>query len=345
MEKNNLFNIKRFKIFIAVFITLGFVLILFYFLVMIKNSPDNEKSSEFYENYYSNITQKNGVDYAFAKLKKDYDLHPDIKSDCHQITHAIGRAAAEKYIDVGQAFQHGDSFCWSGYYHGVMEGLLIKVKTTNMSGKINFICSNISGKEKYSFDYYNCVHGLGHGVMYTNENELFQSLKICDDLDGWWEQNSCYGGVFMENVISDDKYHFTKYLKIDDPFYPCNKVEEKYKGTCYLMQTSHMLDLKDWNFEKVFQLCSQVEADFQDTCYQSLGRDASGYTESDVEKTKRICMFGKDFQQRSNCVIGAAKDFVAYYHSATEAKKLCTSSPKRLKEMCFTTVNEFLGNF
>ena len=226
-----------------------------------------------------------------------------------------------------------------------MEGLLLRIRTSNISSKINYICSNISGKENYSFGYYNCVHGLGHGIMYINENELFESLKICDSLNGSWEQNSCYGGVFMENVISDNKYHSTKYLKNDDIFYPCDKVEEKYKAACYLMQTSHMLDSTNYSFSKVFKLCERVGESYIDTCCQSLGRDASGYTESNPIKTRNICLLGKDFRQRSNCITGAAKDFVAYFHSGVEANELCGSLPLELQENCFMAVSEFLKIF
>ena len=330
---------KRIRYFLIAFILISLIIGYFYFYKYTYLGYD------YYESYYSKIVQQEGVKAAFDELKRLYKLDPDTISMCHQITHIIGRASAEKYKDVGGAFQEGNSFCWSGYYHGVMEGILSDYSLNNLKNKINTICSNIAGKESYTFDYYNCVHGLGHGIMYISNNELFDALKVCDYLDGWWEQNSCYGGVFMENIITDDKNHFTKYLKEDDVYYPCNAVEEKYKYSCYLMQTSHMLDLTDWDFSKVFGLCSQIDKPYIDTCYQSLGRDASGYTESDVVKTRKICLIGKDFRQQSNCVIGAVKDFIAYYHSDVEAKKLCEYLPTELKNVCFETLQNFVQIF
>lgn len=300
-----------------------------------------EDDYEYYEKHYSEIVNQNHVKGAFDKLKSSYKTNPNVKSMCHQITHIIGRAAAKKYSEVGKAFQDGDSFCWSGYYHGVMEGVLSEYSMNSLKDKIKSICSNISGKESYSFDYYNCVHGLGHGIMYMNGNELFDALKVCEYLDGWWEQNSCYGGVFMENVITDDKNHFTNYLKTDDVFYPCSVVEEKYAYQCYLMQTSHMLDVVD-DFAKVFDLCEQLDEKFEDICYQSLGRDASGSTESDTIKTRNICMLGKNYRQKSNCIIGAAKDFVAYFHSDAEARMFCKSLPAEFQKECLKVVDDFV---
>lgn len=149
----------------------------------------------------------------------------------------------------------------------------------------------------------------------------------------------------MENIIADEINHFSKYLKTDDPLYPCNAVDEKYKNTCYLMQTSRMLALVGYDFAKVFDLCSMIGEPHVNTCYQSLGRDASGKTVSDIEKTKSNCLLGKDFRQQSNCVIGAVKDFISYHHSDVEAKKLCASLPRELKETCYSVATNYYRIF
>ena len=96
----------------------------------------------------------------------------------------------------------------------------------------------------------------------------------------------------MENVITDNKNHFTKFISKTSPHYPCNIVDNKYKASCYMMQTSVMLDLVQRNFSKVFELCENATG-FETTCYQSLGRDASGSTVSNAEKTKQIFKFYK----------------------------------------------------
>jgi len=62
---------------------------------------------------------------------------------------------ALKYPDVGDAYVKGDHFCWSGYYHGVMEGILRDTIPEELPRVIDSICDGIPGKETYSFDYYN----------------------------------------------------------------------------------------------------------------------------------------------------------------------------------------------
>lgn len=294
-----------------------------------------------YDTHYAALTKEQGAQSAFADLRVRYPGNPYIQSQCHPIAHVIGRAAADKYASVSEAYTQGDSFCWSGYYHGVLEGIVARIGKDNVIAQFNNICADIPGQVSYSFDYYNCVHGLGHGVMAMTDNELFSSLKLCDNLTGAWEQASCWSGAFMENVIVDNKYHFSKYLKPDQPLYPCNAVEEKYKNTCYLMQTSYMLKITGENFSKVFELCGTVEESYRATCYQSLGRDASGHSISNVDSTKSACNLGKDFEQKSNCIIGAVKDFISYHHSDLQARELCNAIDPQIKDVCLSTAESY----
>lgn len=317
-----------------------------------KNTSDSSVNSSYSckdydctESYYGNLTTSSGAAAAFADLKQRYLNDSLIQSYCHQITHVIGRAEAKKYDSVSKAFTNGDSFCWSGYYHGVMETFVEKEDPQDIPNKINQICADVQGKSTYSFDYYNCVHGLGHGVMYINGNELFQALQVCDSLNGSWEQQSCGSGVFMENVLTDTKGHFTKYLKPDQPLYPCDASPEKYKMTCYLMQTSYMLKISNYDFSRVFELCGAVGEQYLDACYQSLGRDASGNSISDVNRTKATCLLGKNYRQQSNCIIGAVKDFISYHHSDVQAKQLCSALPQDLQDTCFSTAMQYYKAF
>lgn len=300
---------------------------------------------ECYANYYRDLLAKKGVKAAFDDLRLRYNYNPYVQSQCHPLTHVIGNAAAKKFETVSDAFLVGDSFCWSGYYHGIMEGIVNKIGYANLQAQINNICAPLAAKRKFSFDHYNCVHGLGHGVMAITEDELFDSLKLCDYLNEGWDRSSCWSGVFMENIIFDEKNHFSKYLKTNDPLYPCDAVDDGYKNTCYLMQTSHMLKAMGGDFAKVFALCSQAETPYQNTCYQSLGRDASGRSVSDIQRTKAYCDLGKDFRQKSNCVIGAVKDFISYHHSDEQAKSLCFSLDQSLQDICYSTVESFYKTF
>ncbi len=306
----------------------------------------NATNFDCYEAYYTKLTTNVGIIAAFDDLKARYLKDGYIVSQCHPLTHVIGRAASEKFATPGEAYKFGDSFCWSGYYHGVLEGIIGKIGLKNLPAQIDGICASIKTKDGFSFDYYNCVHGLGHGAMEITQDELFDALALCDHLTGTWEQLSCGSGVFMENIIVDGKNHITKYLKPSDPLYPCDASPDKYKNTCYLMQTSYMLKVNGRDFVQTFKSCSQVEAAYRPTCYQSLGRDASGQSVSNVSSTDAICLMGTDDEGRSNCVIGAVKDFISYFHSDVQAKQFCNSfSDQNLARTCLDTGTAYYSVF
>ncbi len=298
-----------------------------------------------FEKYYQTLVAEDTIVAAFVDLKVRYDENALVRSLCHPLVHVIGREATKKYPNVAEAYVKGDHFCWSGYYHGVMEGILRDTAPEELPAVISGICESIPGKATYSFDYYNCVHGLGHGVMYITQSELFEALELCDNLAGQWEKESCYGGVFMENIITDFENHFTKYLRPGEPLYPCTAVKEQYKRPCYLMQTSYVLKINGYNFADAFAQCSTVEEQHKSICYQSIGRDASGSTVSDVQRTKAYCMLGKDSDQQTNCVIGAVKDFISYFHSDAQAKQLCNTFTEDTRNICIFVADSYYKSF
>jgi hypothetical protein len=111
------------------------------------------------------------------------------------------------------------------------------------------------------------------------------------------------------------------------------------------VQTSFALQLDNYDFSQVFAQCAAIDAAYVNTCYQSLGRDASGQSISDVTQTKTTCLLGPDLNAQTNCTIGAAKDFVSYYHSDQKAYQLCQAMPAEITSTCDTTVKDYYATF
>ena len=293
-----------------------------------------------YEAYYSAIVARAGVSAAFADLKAHYPTDPRVETLCHAITHHIGQAAFVKYSGIPEAFAHGDDFCASGYYHGVLQGFTSGAGRASLLANLDGVCAAVPGKERHSLEYYNCVHGLGHGIMTMTGDSLFEALRDCDGLTGTVEQDACHNGVFMENLIVDGEHggHFSKYLKPEEPLYPCTAVDKRYKVSCFENQTSYALGATRGDFAKVFALCAGVAAPFRATCYQSLGRDAAAVSLNRVPATVAMCNLGTGREQRLNCVKGAALDFLYFYHSDAQALELCAALEPVLRSDCRSTV-------
>jgi hypothetical protein len=281
---------------------------------------------------YRKLVQDSGVEEAFAGLKADYEENDFVKSNCHQMTHVIGRAAGERYGDIPATYSRGDNFCGSGYYHGAIEAVVARVGPEKIVEEADTICAELREGENRSGHHYGCAHGLGHGFMAVLENDLFESLKACGALTDEWEDVRCSGGVFMENLMQDRPGRPSKYLKADQPLYPCGEVEDKYKPTCYGRQTSYVLETQGNDFARVFEICATAEADHRSVCYYGLGNKAAYHSIEDTptevarnESARRVCMLGPDHEARYYCVRGVAAVFVYHYASDAQAKTLCES--------------------
>ncbi len=297
-----------------------------------------------YSGYYDRLVQNLGSQQALSDLATRYDSDPLVRERCHTFAHAIGRSAARKLGSVADAFAEGNSFCWAGYYHGVMEYLVAKVGKQNIVAQIKEICAPLAETRAYTMDHYNCVHGLGHGLMGIMYNDVPESLKGCDALGDSQEnfvRTSCWTGVFMQNIISDQQGDSTPYLRRGDYYYPCNSIEEKYRTICYAIQTSYMLKVAKQDVAKVFEACGKLELSYRDVCYQGIGRDISGDTISDIKQTQKLCSLGENSDEQGNCFYGAARDFLAYYRDASKAESLCKSLPLDVQGKCFEGIRAY----
>jgi hypothetical protein len=287
-----------------------------------------------YQERYKDLVYSSGVDASFADLKDEFAKNQFVQASCHELTHSIGRAAANLYDgDVSSTYSRGDDFCGSGYYHGAMETIVADIGADNILDEVDNICADLREHENQSLNHRNCAHGMGHGFMGLYQNEVFESLDACDALSEEWEREQCSGGVFMQNVIDDkNPSNPSKYLKPDQPFYPCTEVKTEYKNPCYSRQTNYALKTQDNDFAKVFDLCGKAEKDFRAICYIGLGNNiAQQSTRSDTSdgaQAKFIregCMLGQDAEALSKCFVGAIRQLIFFYDSDVQAKELCDS--------------------
>ena len=252
---------------------------------------------------------------------------------CHPLAHEIGHLAFAKYKTVQAAEGYARETCWSGFHHGVMESYISQFNDGQLRDRMNGICKQEAG-HPYSLAYYNCWHGLGHGLTIRFTQRVFKSLDFCDYVTKSWERQSCYSGVFMQNIVADGSgMHKAVDLKASDPIYPCNAVTKEQKPSCYLMQTSYVLKVKSWNLPAAFRVCDGVEGGYVATCYRSMGRDISGAALLDPAKVVTQCAEGAN-AYRAECIAGAAANAVYDRHERGMADALCKRVRKADRAAC-----------
>lgn len=284
-----------------------------------------------------------GVQASLYKLESLQGTDKTIDTYCHALAHSMGNEAFRFYGSVAKALSLSSNVCASGYAHGVMEVSLSRLTKKELKTYLPQTCSSKAIK-LHSLAHYNCVHGLGHGLMIYHDLDLFNSLTDCDLLKEDWESRSCYPGVFMQNIVALPMSHKSKYLKDDDPSYPCTVVLDRYKSACYINVTSHYLNVFGGDYQRAFSECAKSEEKWRNDCYFSMGRDISGRTTQDPLESFNICSLGEP-KYRKFCFAGAAATFVYNDHSKTKAEKLCSLTMGDEKIGCHNAVKAVASSF
>ena len=288
-----------------------------------------------YRSYFSAIMQNEGADKAVDEVESLTRTNDFVSRNCHQITHDLGNDAVVWYGNVGTALTYEGSACWSGYYHGVVEYALGQYDDTELEAELPIFCSEVAVRQ-YSFDHFNCVHGLGHGIMQIFDGDLFDTIPYCEVFRDPWEDSSCMNGALMENMILGQQGTPT-YLRTDDLVYPCNAIPELYVADCFATQTSWMLHNTGYDtagFKEVFSICNGVRTDMVGNCYRALGRDVSSSYNQDVSTIVRLCSLGEPAYQ-SDCYIGAATNTIYNNHNTIQATLICEAIRESMRQACF----------
>ena len=308
--------------------------------------PDDTKVEDCGEDFkcleqaFANIAYNDGPEEALDRFDEAIKTPGAIERNCHRIVHAIGAGALSHFDgNVGKAFVAGRASCTSGYYHGILERAFLESDVQDLGAASREFCSDPEIR-KTEFIAYQCVHGLGHGLMIFTGYDLPESLKTCDKLGP--DALSCTGGVFMENYQSSYGVK-SRWLREKDLIYPCNAVAEKHKFYCYDMVTARILPKVDWNWKKTAKWCRKSEPRWVPICFQSMGRDASGFTRLDPARILAICKVAKEMA--TQCVHSAARDMVYTDVNADRAKVLCNTAPTDQREFCWIGIGSILGSF
>jgi hypothetical protein len=219
----------------------------------------------------------------------------ELRRDCHPIVHAVGRETFRIKGNIHDSFSACDQTCHSGCYHGSVERFLRGEEIYSQADR-HPSQAELKQKAAAACDSgvpvrlrFQCLHGLGHALMFFSRYKLAPSLEACDALAEEWGRHSCYGGVFMENVFNSTPE--LRDVSPTDYHYPCNRIDTKYRGECYVMQTSRMTEM-GLPISRLFEEC-QKSGEYELPCTVSIGRDLSndvrmGQTRATAQKCESV---------------------------------------------------------
>jgi hypothetical protein len=264
------------------------------------------------------------------------ELERDGRGDCHQPAHKAGRYAYE--LSGVPVLTDAPIECHVGGLHGAIEAYFRDRGIDDLAAQGKRICG--TGRD-YFFES-QCYHGIGHGLMAATDYDLPAALKGCDLLENG--HDTCYTGVFMENIVGGLGGHHegaavhSKYLN-RDPQYPCSVVDAKYQPSCYLLQTSRMIQLFGPNFSRIADACGDAPATLSDFCFQSMGRDVGGIHRGDAAGAIKACRYAPAGSLRVSCLSGAVQDLFWDASGQTVAIQFCRQlGDASEKRGCYDTI-------
>ncbi len=274
------------------------------------------------------IVHKENPKVALAELAHRMDTTPIVFRYCHSIAHDIGHKGYDKYKNFTEALKYEDSVCSDGYLHGVIEEHFGELSdTTKILAEMKNICIGIR-------EIARCYHGVGHAVMYYTKNDLPKAIEICSSYSAKTRsRGNCYEGMFMENFLSDEVDHPSKYVDKNNPFFPCPTEPSGLKSFCYFYAPIYYLGQNNDDYAKALAWCGTAEKAGVFACVRGVGSLMMKYHINDPKFSEKICD-GAPAGQISACIDGMVSYYLTFYDHVSIAKKMCSEMEKGNQGAC-----------
>jgi hypothetical protein len=236
-----------------------------------------------------------------------YAAGNDTKTFCHFGLHLIAKGIAKKVAQEG--FGEGllpiINGCGSALIHGVAENYPYQgsLKDSVLQGAI--FCNKLFEKE--SANWFNCVHGVGHGILKVSGNAIEESVRACrliSDLPRAVE--GCIYGVYMQDKDDIAEGLIGGYAEIEDRILSTCLSSENLR---YCLPSYAQLFAYYDQDKKYIELCRESEGVVLE-CLARLGfyQVVLASKEGDLKKNlvsevSKCTELSKDVREFSACVV------------------------------------------
>ena len=322
-----------------------------------------------YEDFLLDLVRRDQVRLAMGTLAILGSRDPQIRRYGHDYSHVIGINAWTPAKDIGAVYLQCNELFQSGCYHGVIQAFFAHYGTDSV--RVVGLCRDTPGIRDSGWLRFQCVHGIGHGLVQTYTMNLPHALAGCDLLGNSWDSESCYGGAFMEFIVGGrgqshhphpeakpgdamagmdhspgamtaaaDTWPAFQARNRADLLYPCSVLGERYQRACYQMQAGLIAEVTGLDFARVASVCDQAPEQWRRPCYQGIGTYVSGVTARDPAEGTRMCSLGSP-RYRPFCFVGLVKNFVDVTANPDDGMALCRRlGPRDIATSCYVAVGE-----
>ena len=249
---------------------------------------------------------------------------------CHGEAHELGGAIYAKTKDLGTALRICGRRCTVACMHGVVREAFQDQTLEQVQAHALEFCQNKEMSEVYKSG--NCVHALGHALMFTSGYDLAESLDVCSSLPNEAMGYFCGTGVYMEYFIEADEEEFIgKGLH-----YPCD-IHERYPAACYRFKVRHMLYALYGDVEELTEECLALSGTRRLGCFHGLGAAVRTLVASYPASLGKFCRHGTTDDQIM-CIEGVVEKLAEY--DEEHAVVACSTLNGRNAQLCYAAAKQ-----
>jgi hypothetical protein len=308
------------------------------------------------------LSSAGNIALAMGTLDRIVHSDPSLILIGHPLAHALGYAVRSTPATATRLLSECDDRYQSGCYHGILQRYFdARIGLPLAQSVLLAPCDGLRGTRE-QFRLFDCLHGVGHGLMMYHRYDANASLRDCDRLASDWDQRSCYSGVFMENnmgahmqMFADEQLGMHRHsmpgpsvvlFKPNDLNYPCDATPARYRRECYELQADLILPAVKQDYRKAGAACDGAGSpDLVRECYRGLGRNASGAAAFQYDGIKKRCdqvsSAGLPF-----CYEGAVRHLAYAPSELPRGVAFCKSLPEgESRSRCWDGVGLQVGGF
>ena len=302
------------------------------------------------------ILESQGLGAALDSLAARAARDSVLQREGHQMAHALGRRAVAEHGEDAAVIGECRPVFASGCYHGVVEASLQTAGRIDMPA-LEMLCLSVEASARPG-PAFECIHGLGHGVLGARGYDLDATLRDCDALSTPRVTASCHSGAFMEAIntavgapamdgphqhAATHESHAARPITIDaaDPYSPCRAYGDPYATSCWLFQGFLILRANGFDAAQALQVCDGAPDGRAARCYESVGHQLTGLLQKGDRWILDQCGRGQA-ELAPHCAAGATLALNAMDWSGSRAARLCSVAPERWKETCYRTASSAL---
>jgi hypothetical protein len=289
------------------------------------------------------------LDSLALRAARDSALH----REGHQMAHILGREAAAGHAGGATIIRECRPVFASGCYHGAVEASLHAAGRIDMPD-LERLCAAADGSGGPGSGF-ECIHGLGHGILGALRYDLEAALRDCDTLSTPRRAASCHSGAFMEAISSatgvpamhgaharsaSHEDQEVRPLAIDaaDPYSPCRAYGDPYATSCWLFQGFVILRANGFDARRALRVCDEAPGSRAARCYEGVGHQLTGLFQRGDRWILDQCATGQTVLA-PHCAAGAALALDAMDWSGFRAARLCAAAPDKWKETCYRSAS------